>query len=101
MISSVTRTEHRMKSMCQSLAALAMLGLSATTHAGDMVAFRAHGTATGTATLVEDGMKIDLAISLWATHLGKSTGTATYHLNPDGSFTGMFTATGSNGNDVD
>lgn len=101
LISSVTRTEHRMKSMCQSLAALAMLGLSATTHADDQVAFNAHGTATGTATPGDGGvMDIDLVISLWATHLGKSDGAATYILYPDGSFTGCFMATGVNGNDV-
>ena len=87
-----------MKSICPSLAALAVLGLSATAHAGDQVPFRAHGEATGTAEISGNVERIVLDISVQATHLGSSTGSALYFLNlTDLTFTGTFDATGSNG----
>ena len=88
-----------MKSIYQSLGALAVLGLSATTHAGDMVPFRGHGSATGTIEpLGADVAEVDLNILLQATHLGRSTGTATYLLNVTTlTFDGTFSVTASNG----
>jgi hypothetical protein len=94
--------EHLMTSIHRSLAALAVLGLSATTYAGDTVPFFAFGSATGTIkpTDVAGVVEVDLGISLWATHLGKSTGPAKYLLDERDprnlTFTGTFTAIGSN-----
>jgi hypothetical protein len=91
-----------LKRICLSLIALSMVGLPATTLAGDMVPFFARGVGIGSlgpSTPTEQILNFD--ISLQATHLGKSTGSATYALKiPELSFTGTFNLEGSNGDMV-